>query len=94
MQHPWPEPVILRVPDDSPRNVTSVEEAFGALSKDWPSAAARSKPHLIARRACLAALQGHRPKAVKVARAAFVEAAKAARIISHPRRKAHRGLDA
>lgn len=57
------------------RNVTSVREAAFVLLREWPAGAA-ARERIAAQKACLAALEGGGD--VSTARAAFIEAVRAA----------------
>lgn len=61
---------------DRDRVVTTVREAAQVLLRDWPQP--ESKKRFAAMEACLAVIKGEQPP--RVARQAFIEAAKDARI--------------
>ena len=77
MENPqFPAVTVETTEDDKLQNVTSVRQAAAFLVNGWP--ANRGQAHVMARMACIAALDGHGSSSK--ARAAFIAAAKEARI--------------
>ncbi|WP_363316870.1 DUF982 domain-containing protein [Chelatococcus sp.] len=77
----WFDPVEVWITDSTRRTVTSVEEAARLLIDEWPDPDDTCDARLFAMETCHAALKARTPKTIDIARSAFIEAAREARMI-------------
>jgi hypothetical protein len=77
----WFEPVAICESPSARHGVSSVEEAAEWLLFWWPEEHQKDQEQLVARKICLAALEG--TSTVEAARSAFVMAAERAGLVVH-----------